>query len=134
LTASSSADRPGSRIQGYRNSTPRTVEIAALGSGAGWALAGAPVRVVRADGWDAVAEGGLTADLTIVVCRRGDPIAVPEHPRRPAGSLSLIVLEGPADRRIADDTAIARLLRIADTAVSTRDPEFVHELAANLAS
>lgn len=138
------AERPGARVQGYRNSRPRQVKLIGLGDTAralAEDIAEAMGPGVLLGAGDAALPldapvGGVRPGALIVVMHALD--AAPGLPAvidRTAAMLSVVLLEPlglpPA---AAAQHAANRLRAVADMFASTSDPDFVRDLVANLAS
>jgi hypothetical protein len=137
--------RPGRRLEGYRNSTPRTVKVLGVG-----AMAEAVLQDLAADpkGNILIQEAptpeplpldaplyGLAPGAVIVVLDALEGCAsFPYRIERTAATLSVIVLEplgqAQADKRIPD---LSRIRGVSDLFATTSDPEFVYDLVVNLA-
>lgn len=138
--------RPGTRIQGYRNSSPRLVKVLAVGENARDII-----EEINADHRDNVLISGPLAPgvlqamdepiagsrphAVIVVHEQGDRDAFPFLLERTASMLSFVVLEKDGILREREENGTARRIRaIADLFVTTTDRGFVKELVDNLAS
>ncbi|MEJ1158991.1 hypothetical protein [Prosthecomicrobium sp. N25] len=134
-------DWPGVRVTGYRNSTPRVVDVVGVGPRArdlvGRLGAELPnLRVADRPRLEASPPGAEPAhpNLTVVVHVSGDPTDAFPVPQRPPSSLSFVVIE-PLDRMHAGrDPALADLRAAADLLVTTPDEDFLRDLVANLSS
>jgi hypothetical protein len=137
---------PGTRIDGYRNSTPRLIKLIAVGPKAERLIADIIDRdrtnvldsgVIEPDRIIAMDEpvDGIRPHAVIVVHDDGDADSFPFRIERTASMLSFIVLEDWAPGREAAATSMMRELRaVADLFVTTSDRDFVRELVDNLAS
>jgi hypothetical protein len=138
--------RPGSRIQGYRNSSPRIIKVLAVGENARDVIdevnAEERENVVMSGpidphGLKPMDEpvNGLKPHAVVVVHQQGDPDRFPFLIERTASMLSFIVLETNGILREKSESKKVRDIRaIADLFVTTSDRGFVKELVANLAS
>ena len=137
---------PGSRIEGYRNSTPRFIKLLAVGKNAGElineindherenVLTSGRVEIDPSTPMDEPVDG-IKPNAVIVVHEEGETDQFPFLIERTASMLSFIVLEDGSVRREAAANGKMRQLRdIADLFVTTTDRGFVRELVDNLAS
>jgi len=138
--------RPGSRISGYRNSSPRFVKVLAVGDNAREIID----RVNEQERDNILMSGPLNPDglqpmdepvqgvkphAVVVVHQQGDQDKFPFLIERTASMLSFVVLEKDGILRECDESKKVRAIRsIADLFVTTSDPAFVGELVNNLAS
>ena len=137
---------PGARLDGYRNSMPRTVKLIAIGPGAERLVAemidGNQDNVLIADGIDLdhcvpldEPVNGHRPHAVILVHEDGEVGRFPFLIERTASMLSLVVLEDRAPgRQNAQSGRVRDLRAIADLFVTTSDRDFVRELVDNLAS
>jgi hypothetical protein len=138
-------DRPGVRIDGYRNSEPRHVKLLGIGVAAedlvrkiSDARSGT-LQVVdrpRTRSLSVLDDpvDGVKPNAVIVVYQGGDQ--APEFPfviERTASMLSFIVIETEGNGGLRNTQRMRDLRAIADLYVSTSDSEFVVELVQNLA-
>ena len=138
--------RPGKRIQGYRNSSPRIIKVLAVGDNARDVI-----DEVNAEERDNVLMSGpldpnglqpmdepvagVKPDAVVVVHEQGDQDRFPFLIERTASMLSFIVLEKDGILHEREETKKVRAIRaIADLFVTTSDRGFVKELIDNLAS
>lgn len=138
--------RPGRRIEGYRNSTPRYVKVLGVGERAraivesfseehrdNILMAGQlnPLQQERMD----QPVDGIAPNAVVVVYSRGEQVKFPFLTDRTASMLSFIVLEGIDDRADPEvNRKVREIQAVADLYVTTSDKEFVAELVNNLAS
>lgn len=140
----SMAARPGSRVQGYRNSRPRQVKLIALGHAARAlaediaASAGPGVLLGAADAslpLDAPVGGVQPGALVVVMHALDGAPGLPAVVDRTAATLSVVLLEPPGTRPGPETQRAANRIRgVADMFASTSDPDFVRELVVNLSS
>lgn len=138
--------RPGTRIQGYRNSAPRFIKVLAVGDNARDVIDGVNARernnvlmsgAVDPDRRQAMDEPvqGIKPHAVVVVHQQGDRDRFPFLIERTASMLSFVVLEKDGILREQEESKTVRAIRaIADLFVTTSDPAFVGELVDNLAS
>lgn len=138
--------RPGTRIQGYRNSSPRFIKVLAVGANARDIIA--QVNEVERDnvltsgaldpnGLQPMDEpvNGIAPHAVVVVHQQGEQDRFPFLIERTAAMLSFIVLETDGILHEQSESPKVRKIRaIADLFVTTSDREFVGELVSNLAS
>lgn len=138
--------RPGRRIEGYRNSTPRYVKVLGVGERAraivesfsdenrdNILMAGQlnPLHQERMD----QPVNGIAPNAVVVVYSRGEQVKFPFLTDRTASMLSFIVLEGIDERADPEvNRKVREIQAVADLYVTTSDKEFVAELVNNLAS
>lgn len=137
---------PGTRIDGYRNSTPRIIKLLAVGPNAERLIADLndheldnvlmtgridPDRSTPMD----EPVNGIRPHAVIVVHEEGETDDFPFRIERTASMLSFIVLEdGSSFVEAAASGKVRNLRAIADLFVTTTDRGFVRELVDNLAS
>ncbi|WP_421949976.1 hypothetical protein [Pelagibacterium sp.] len=138
--------RPGKRIEGYRNSSPRFIKVLGVGE---------KVRDVIADinaderdnilmtgsldphGLQPMDEpvNGIKPHAVIVVHEQGDQDKFPFLIERTASMLSFVILETKGVlHEEAESNKVRSIRAIADLFVTTSDRGFVKELVSNLAS
>jgi hypothetical protein len=138
--------RPGKRIEGYRNSSPRIIKVLAVGQNAreiiqeltederdNVLMSGSldPHRLLPMD----EPVNGVKPHAVVVVHQQGEPDTFPFVIERTAAMLSFIVLETNGIlREKAESKKVRDIRAIADLFVTTSDPSFVKELVSNLAS
>lgn len=138
--------RPGTRIQGYRNSSPRFIKVLAVGDNAREiidqvnaeerenVLLTGPLDPDRLQPMDEPVQG-IRPHAVVVVHQQGDQDRFPFLIERTASMLSFVVLEKDGVLRERDESKKVQAIRaIADLFVTTSDPAFVTELVNNLAS
>jgi hypothetical protein len=137
--------RPGKRIEGYRNSSPRFIKLLALGANAetiiaevnkgerGNVLLSGPLAPNRPMTMDQPVSG-IEPHAVIVVHEQGEVDDFPFLIERTASMLSLIVLENGGIFSETQNKTVRDIRAIADLFVTTSDPGFVQELVSNLAS
>lgn len=146
ITQTFLGDRPGQRIDDYRNSTPRFIKVLGVGENARAIIE----RYNEAHRENVITTGalnpmqlepmdtpvnGISPNAVIVVYQKGEHAAFPFLTDRTASMLSLIVLEGPADAPNTEaDKKVRQIQQVADLYVTTSDTDFVTELVDNLAS
>ena len=146
ITQTFLGDRPGQRIDDYRNSIPRFVKVLGVGEDARAIIerhnelhrenvitTGTlnPMRLEPMDG----PVNGIAPNAVIVVYQKGENAAFPFLTDRTASMLSLIVLETTESRsNAASDSKVRQIQQVADLYVTTSDVDFVSELIENLAS
>jgi len=137
---------PGKRIEGYRNSSPRTIKLLAVGPNARDVVAG--VNAQERDNVLVTGEvapdvrvpmdepvNGVRPHAVIVVHEQGEEGDFPFLIERTASMLSLIVLERHGMlHEEAEEQNVRDIRAIADLFVTTTDAGFVKELVDNLAS
>lgn len=138
--------RPGARIQGYRNSSPRCIKVLAVGENARELIAqvheAVPGNVLMSgsltpNGLQPMDEpvNGIAPHAVVVVHQQGEQDQFPFLIERTSAMLSFIVLENEGILNEQSESLTVRKLRaIADLFVTTSDQEFVGELVSNLAS
>ena len=138
-------NRPGRRIEEYRNSSPRYVKVLAIGDGAEMIVATVNrgrenILTTGRLETDRIREmdepiNGLRPNAVVIVYQRGDEVRFPFKTERTASMLSVVVLEEAGSGTGAESDATLRAIRkIADLFVTTSDAEFVNELVDNLGS
>ena len=135
---------PGSRIAGYRNSSPRSIRLLGLGDSGckvvrSVAKRGLPNVDIMTDakpvGWNDVAgeHPAVRTNMVVIVCAEGD-----ERLFRPSGKpdmlVTVVLLQGDDGAGIADERRLATARGFSDLFVTTSDPDYVSELIDNLAS
>jgi hypothetical protein len=146
MIVQSFVSRPGRRIEGYRNSSPRYVKVLGVGESARAIVEGfnadnrdniltsGPLNPMQLQPMDEPVDG-IRPNAVVVVYARGEPVKFPFLTDRTASMLSFIVLEGTEERA---DPEVSRKVReiqaVADLYVTTSDKDFVSELVTNLAS
>lgn len=138
--------RPGTRIQGYRNSSPRFIKVLAVGVNAREiidqvnaeerenVLLTGPLDPDRLQPMDEPVQG-IKPHAVVVVHQQGDQDRFPFLIERTASMLSFVVLEKDGILRERDESKKVQAIRaIADLFVTTSDSAFVMELVNNLAS
>jgi hypothetical protein len=135
---------PGSRIGGYRNSSPRHIRLLGLG------LQGTQVvRKVAARrrpnvevltnantiGWDEIATDrpGTATNMVVIVCAEGDERLFRPQRSKPDMLVTFVLLREPARAQAARDP-IANVRGFSDLFVTTSDADYVADLIDNLAS
>lgn len=137
---------PGSRIQGYRNSSPRFIKLVAMGPSAEAAISELVERdrenVLISERLDTQQKlpidapvNGIVPHAVILVHQQGEASPFPFLVQPTAAMLSLIVLEteGTLDER-AESRTVRDIRAFADLFVTSSDSSFVRELVDNLAS
>ena len=137
---------PGTRIQDYRNSSPRFIKVVAMGPNAEAAVANLIEQerenVLISERLDAEEKlpmdapvDGIVPHAVILVHRQGERSPFPFLVERTAAMLSLIVIEteGTLDETAESET-VRDIRAFADLFVTTSDGGFVRELVDNLAS
>lgn len=137
---------PGRRIEGYRNSSPRTIKVLAVGENARDVIAevneehrdnvltSGPLDPHRLLPMDEPVDG-IKPHAVVVVHQQGDQDKFPFLVERTAAMLSFIVLETDGMLREQSENRKVRDIRaVADLFVTTSDRGFVKELVSNLAS
>jgi hypothetical protein len=137
---------PGTRIDGYRNSSPRFIKLLAVGPNAERLIAqindlerdnvlmAGRIYPDRSTPMDEPVDG-IRPHAVIVVHEEGEADNFPFRIERTASMLSFIVLEdGSSLGEAAASSKMRNLRAIADLFVTTSDPGFVRELVDNLAS
>ena len=146
ITQTFLGNRPGQRIDDYRNSVPRFVKVLGVGENARAIIerfneqhrdniitTGA-INPLHLEPMDQPVDG-MAPNAVIVVYQKGERAAFPFLTDRTASMLSLIVLETPSDTiNIETDKKVRQIQQVADLYVTTSDTDFVHELVDNLAS
>lgn len=137
-------NRPGQRIEDYRNSEPRHVKVLAVGKSAESIISDfnrsrdnilltGPLDLDRRQPMDEPVNG-IRPNAVIVVYQRGEEVRFPFRTERTASMLSFIVLEEPDARAEAEpNRTLKAIQKVADLFVTTSDREFVNELIDNLA-
>ncbi|KFL25615.1 hypothetical protein [Paradevosia shaoguanensis] len=138
--------RPGKRIEGYRNSSPRFIKVLAVGENARDVIEAVNAEErenvlmtgpLDPNGLQPMDEPvqGIKPHAVVVVHQQGDQDKFPFLIERTASMLSFVVLEKDGILHERDESKKVRAIRaIADLFVTTSDPAFVTELVDNLAS
>lgn len=137
-------NRPGLRIEDYRNSVPRHVKVLAIGrsaesiisdfnKGRDNILLTGPLDPDRRQPMDEPVDG-IRPNAVIVVYQRGEDVRFPFQTERTGSMLSFVVLEETSARSGPEvNKTLKAIQKIADLFVTTSDREFVNELVDNLA-
>lgn len=146
ITQTFLGDRPGQRIDDYRNSVPRFVKVLGVGENAraiveqlnelhrDRVITSGAINPMRLEPMDEPVDG-VAPNAVIVVYQKGEHAAFPFLTDRTASMLSLIVLEVPDSAVNPEaDRKVRQIQKVADLYVTTSDVEFVSELVDNLAS
>lgn len=131
--------RPGRRLDGYRNSIPRTVALIGIGAVAASAaqmVAASSSRIVLLAASDKLDWHTLTSvapcDMVVVVCSGNVTFDVPQSPHGLDVLVSNIVI---VDGSNTDCTPITYPLRnIADLFLTLTDPADIADVVLNLSS
>ena len=146
ITQTFLGNRPGQRLDDYRNSVPRYVKVLGVGENARAVIErfneAHRDNIITTGSLDPMGlqpmdepVGGIAPNAVIVVYQRGEHAAFPFLTDRTASMLSLIVLETPDDKGHPEsDKKVRKIQEVADLYVTTSDTEFVSELVDNLAS
>jgi hypothetical protein len=142
---SEAASIPGSRIAGYRNSSPRLIRLFGLGEHgsrvarevAARGLANVEIMTdVRPVGWDDIAreQRSERTNMVIIVCGEGDErLFSPAH-GKPDMLVTFVVLKDIGEVQATDDPRLAQMRGLSDLFVTTSDSDYVGDLVDNLAS
>jgi hypothetical protein len=139
-----SAAIPGSRIGGYRNSSPRLIRLLGLGAeGSKIARQVAERRRpnvevltnARPVGWEEIASDrpGAPANMLVIVCAEGDARLFRPQRGKPGMLVTFVLLQESAHPHAARDP-VANIRGFSDLFVTTSDAEYVADLIDNLAS
>jgi hypothetical protein len=142
---SEAAPIPGSRIAGYRNSSPRLIRLLGLGERGGKvarevATRGLPnVEVItnaRPVGWDDIARQrpGERTNMVVIVCGEGDERLFSPSQGKPDMLVTFVVLKHSGEIPAADEARVANMRGLSDLFVTTSDGDYVGDLIDNLAS
>jgi hypothetical protein len=126
---------PGSRIAGYRNSSPRLIRLLGLGERGGLPN----VEVVtnaRPVGWDDIASErpGERTNMVVIVCGEGDERLFNPSQGKPNMLVTFVVLKHSGDMPATDEARVAAMRGLSDLFVTTSDGDYVGDLIDNLAS
>jgi hypothetical protein len=146
ITQTFLGDRPGQRIDDYRNSSPRFVKVLGVGENARSiierynelhrenVITSGAINPTRLEPMDEPVNG-ISPNAVIVVYQKGERAAFPFLTDRTSSMLSLIVLETPdGEANDESDRKVRQIQKVADLYVTTSDTDFVSELVDNLAS
>lgn len=145
ITQTFLGDRPGMRIDDYRNSVPRHVKVLGVGENARAiierfneahrdnVIMTGQINPLQLEPMDQPVNG-IAPNAVIVVYQKGEQAAFPFLTDRTASMLSLIVLEVPGEINAEADRKVRQIQKVADLYVTTSDTDFVSELVDNLAS
>jgi hypothetical protein len=136
---------PGSRIEGYRNSSPRRIRLMGLGERGGKVVRKLAQRdlpnveiVTKAQpvGWQDIAEtrAGAAANMIIVVCAEGDERLFQPERGKPDMLVTFVLLQVHQRVPAEHEERIAEARRYSDLFVTTSDADYVSDLVDNLAS
>ncbi len=135
---------PGSRIAGYRNSSPRRVKLYGLGkTGASVAQAvgarGLPNVDIRtgdrAASWSEIAGAADPAtNMVVIVCGEGDEGLFRPERERPPSLVTFVLLQRVGDLLVVRKESLTGARAAADLFVTTSDRDYVADLIDNLAS
>ena len=137
-------NRPGLRIEDYRNSVPRHVKVLAIGKSAESIISDfnegrdnilltGPLDPDRRQPMDEPVNG-IRPNAVIVVYQRGEDVRFPFQTERTGSMLSFVVLEETSARSGPEvNRTLKAIQKVADLFVTTSDREFVNELVDNLA-
>jgi hypothetical protein len=143
--ATGAATIPGSRIEHYRNSSPRLIRLLGLGEAGGKvarrvAKRGLPnVEVLtnaKPVGWNEVAteRPGERTNMIVIVCAEGDERLFCPERGKPDMLVTFVLLRNSASLPAAGDQRVASARGFSDLFVTTSDADYVSELIDNLAS
>ncbi len=136
---------PGGRIDGYRNSRPRSVRLYGLGqrgmeiarhigrqAGANVAVKSGSDRV----GWHEIAGDMPDPDtnMVIIVCGDGDQALFDADEHKPDSLVTFVLLQKTSNALVVGDENFARARSRSDLFVTTSDADYVVDLIENLAS
>jgi hypothetical protein len=136
---------PGSRISGYRNSSPRLIRLLGLGQRGSRiarevARRGYPnVEVVtdaRPVGWDDIVSKrqGERANMIVIVCGEGDETLFNPARGKPDMLVTFVVLRGFDRDSMSTEARVGQMRGLSDLFVTTSDGDYVGDLIDNLAS
>lgn len=136
---------PGSRIAGYRNSSPRSIRLLGLGEDGSRiarkvATRGLPnVEVltnVRPVGWDDIAKQrpGERTNMIVIVCGEGDERLFNPVQGKPDMLITFVMVKQSGHIPATDDRRVANMRGLSDLFVTTSDSDYVGDLIDNLAS
>lgn len=145
ITQTFLGDRPGTRIDDYRNSKPRYIKVLGVGENARAIIEkyneAHRDNVIMSGELDPMGlqpmdepVNGMTPNAVIVVYQKGERAAFPFLTDRTAPMLSLIVLEVPGEINVEADRKVKQIQKVADLYVTTSDTDFISELVDNLSS
>jgi hypothetical protein len=145
MQLSPDASIPGSRIDGYRNSQPRSVRLYGLGEQGSKIVqnigshSGSNVAVrsgKRRAGWQEIA--GAPADsgtnMVVIVCGEGDQILFDGDDNKPDSLVTFVLVQKVANALVVTDEKFSRARNHCDLFVTTSDTDYVSDLIGNLAS
>jgi hypothetical protein len=135
----------GSRIEHYRNSTPRLIRLLGLGEAGGRvarrvAERGLPNVEVLTDakpvGWNEVAaeRPGARTNMIVIVCAEGDERLFRPERGKPDMLVTFVLLQGNSIVPAAHDERVENARGFSDLFVTTSDADYVSDLIDNLAS
>lgn len=136
---------PGSRISGYRNSSPRLIRLLGLGEHGRRIVRGVATRgfpnvevatTTRPVGWDDIAKErpGERTNMIIIVCGEGDERLFNPSRGKPDMLVTFVVLKDIDEVAATDDRRVAQMRGLSDLFVTTSDSDYVGDLVDNLAS
>ena len=136
---------PGSRVAGYRNSSPRLIRLLGLGDAGGGVVGKvaerglANVEVMtnaRPVDWDDVAteRHGAPVNMIVIVCAQGDERLFCPERGKPDMLVTFVLLQSNGSLDAAVDRRVANARSFSDLFVTTSDPDYVSDLIDNLAS
>jgi hypothetical protein len=143
--ATEAAPIPGGRIDGYRNSSPRSIRLLGLGERGSKvarevAIRGFPnVEIVtnaRPVGWDDIAteRPGVRTNMIVIVCGEGDERLFSPSQGKPNMLITFVVLKQSGKMPVPDDARLATMRGLSDLFVTTSDGDYVGDLIDNLAN
>ncbi len=136
---------PGSRMGGYRNSSPRLIRLLGLGEEGSKvarkvAQRGRPNVEVRTNarpvGWEEIAEArpGAPTNMIVIVCAEGDERLFRPQRGKPDMLVTFVLLQHGQRQPAAPDQRAANARGFSDLFVTTSDADYVSDLIDNLAS
>lgn len=137
---------PGSRMGGYRNSSPRLIRLFGLGEHGSRiarevAARGFPNVEVLTDaspvGWDDIAKerpGDERTNMIVVVCGEGDERLFSPKQGKPDMLVTFVVVREGGEVPSADQAQLAQMRGQSDLFVTTSDSGYVGDLIDNMAS
>ena len=136
---------PGSRIEGYRNSSPRLIRLLGLGDAGGKvarrvAKRGLPNVEIMTNakpvGWDEVAteHDGARTNMIVIVCAEGEERLFRPERGKPDMLVTFVLLQRNGNPDAATDRRVANVRSFSDLFVTTSDADYVSDLIDNLAS
>ena len=136
---------PGSRIDHYRNSSPRLIRLLGLGEKGGRVVRTVGKRhrpnvevmtMAKPVGWEEVAgrNSGASTNMIVIVCAEGDERMFRPERGKPDMLVTFVLLRSAERLHALGDERVANARSFSDLFVTTSDVDYVSDLIDNLAA